>query len=212
MCQPLFVGSVALIVVDIQRGAALGRADTGITHMPGFEARLIRSAEVLEAARAAGIPVIFLQEVHRRSLVDFGRELDGDEEIHCLQGAPGTDFFDHLRPADGEYHIVKRRYSGFFATELDLLLRAYKVQTIILIGGLTDVCVHYTFVDAHQRDYYVRVVEDAVGGSSQAAHDASLRAMGYLQGRARCTAAEVVVALGGPSGAALAEPTGATAR
>lgn len=196
MRQPLIVGNVALIVVDIQRGASLDSAETGIAHMPGFERRMLRSEEVVASARHAGIPVIFLQEVHRRNLVDFGRELDGDEDIHCLEGAPATDFFDHLRPMDGEYHIVKRRYSGFFATELDLLLRALKVQTVILIGGLTDVCVHYTFVDAHQRDYYVRVVEDAVGGSSQAAHDASLRAMEYLQSGARCSASDIVEALG----------------
>lgn len=196
MRQPLFVGNVALIVVDIQRGAALDVAETGIAHMPGFDARLARSEEVVDAARQAGIPVIFLQEVHRRSLVDFGRELDGDESVHCLEGAPGTDLFDHLRPGEGEYHIVKRRYSGFFATEMDLLLRSLRVQTVILIGGLTDVCVHYTFVDAHQHDYYARVVEDAVGGSSQDAHDASLRAMEYLQAGARRQAAEIVAALG----------------
>lgn len=200
MKQPMLVGKVALIVVDIQRGAASGIAETGISHMPGFEGRLTRSEEVVAAARAAAIPVIFLQEVHRQSGVDFGRELDGSENVHCLEGAPNTDFFDHLRPGDGEYHIVKRRYSGFFATELDLLLRALRVETLILIGGLTDVCVHYTFVDAHQRDYYVRVVEDAVGGSGQAAHDAALEAMEYLQTGARVTAAEIVEGLAGLAG------------
>ena len=51
---------------------------------------------------------------------------------------------------------------------------------LILIGGLTDVCVHYTFADAHQRDYYVRVIEDCVGGSAQPRHDASLDAVRAL--------------------------------
>jgi nicotinamidase-related amidase len=56
-----------------------------------------------------------------------------------------------------------------------------KVDTLLLCGGLTDVCVHYTFVDGHQSDYFCRVVEDCVGGSSLEAHEAALKAMEYLQ-------------------------------
>jgi nicotinamidase-related amidase len=55
--------------------------------------------------------------------------------------------------------------------------------------------VHYTFADAHQRDYYVRVIEDCVGGSTLARHEASLDAMAYLQSRARCTSDDVKQAL-----------------
>ena len=137
------------------------------------------------------MPVIFFQEAHRRSGVDFGRELDGTEDVHCLEGDPGTELWPTLPPAAGEYHIVKRRYSGFIGTEFELLLRGLSVSTLVLIGGLTDVCVHYTFADAHQRDYYVRVVEDCVGGSSEARHLASLDAMEYLQAGARRSAQEI---------------------
>ena len=80
-----------------------------------------------------------------------------------------------------DYHIQKRRYSAFFGTDLEILLRGLKVQTLILVGGLTDVCVHYTFVDGHQSDYYCRVIEDCVAGSGLDAHNASLTAMEYLQ-------------------------------
>ncbi|MDQ1710238.1 MAG: biuret amidohydrolase, partial [Frankiaceae bacterium] len=59
----------------------------------------------------------------------------------------------------------------------------------------TDVCVHYTFVDAHQRDFRVRVLEDCVGGSSVEAHDAALRAMTYLQRDCR-TRADGLVEVG----------------
>ena len=78
-----------------------------------------------------------------------------------------------MRPDD--YFIRKRRYSCFFGTDLEILLKGLKAQTLFLIGGMTDVCVHYTFVDGHQHDYYCRVVEDCVGGTSD---DGS--------GRARC--------------------------
>jgi biuret amidohydrolase len=62
---------------------------------------------------------------------------------------------------------------------------------VVLVGTLTDVCVHYTFVDAHQRDFFVRVATDCVSGSSVEAHDAALLAMRYLQRDAWVTSAEL---------------------
>jgi len=176
--QPLFVGNPVLIVVDIQCSSDQPYETTGISHMPGAAERIDRVEGLLAATREAGLPVVFLQEVHRRSGVDFGRELDGAEGVHCLAGDATTELWPTLRPlADDarEFHIVKRRYSGFVGTDFEILLRGLGVQTLLLVGGLTDVCVHLTFADAHQRDYYVRVVEDCVGGSTTAAHDAALR-------------------------------------
>ena len=122
----------------------------------------------------------------------FGRELDGVEDVHCVEGEIGTELVDELLPRVGDYFIRKRRYSCFFGTDLEILLKGLKAATLILAGELTDVCVHYTFVDAHQRDYYVRVVEDCVGGSTEARHEASLDAMEYLQTGARRRSDEVI--------------------
>jgi nicotinamidase-related amidase len=97
-----------------------------------------------------------------------------------------------IKPND--YMIAKRRYSCFYGTELEILLRALKANTLILTGGFTDVCIHYTFVDGHQGDYYCRVVEDCVTDSSQSAHDAALVAMEYLQTGARRQSADVLTA------------------
>ena len=190
--QPLFIGDPALVVVDIQGGSAQPGKQSGIPHMDGAAGRIERAERIVAAARAAGVPVIFFQEMHRRSGVDIGRELDGSEDMHCVEGEPATDLWPTLRPRDGEFHIVKRRYSGFIGTEFEIVLRGLGVSTLVLIGGLTDVCVHYTFADAHQRDYYVRVVEDCVGGSSLAAHNASLNAMEYLQTGARRSTGEIL--------------------
>lgn len=190
--QPLFVGKPVLVVVDIQQSGAMPAAEVGITHMPGHADRVAKATRLIAAAREAGVPVVYFQEVHRRSGVDFGRELDGAEGPHCLEGAPGTDL--EFEPREDEFHIVKRRYSGFIGTEFDIVLRGLQASTIVLIGGLTDVCVHYTFADAHQRDYYVRVVEDCVGGSSKYRHEAALDAMEYLQDGARRTTDEIIAA------------------
>jgi nicotinamidase-related amidase len=192
----MIVGNPVLVVVDIQNTGGMSVEEVGIPIMDGHEERFLRALEIVGAAREANVPVVFFREVHRPSLVDFGRELDGVEDVHCLDGDPGTEFDPRLTPLPGEHHIVKRRYSCFFGTELEILLKGLKAETLILIGGLTDVCVHYTFVDGHQHDYHVRVVEDCVGGSSVAAHDASLDAMEYLQAGARRSTTEIVAAFG----------------
>ena len=102
---------------------------------------------------------------------------------------------------DGEYHIAKRRYSCFFGTDLEILLKGLRASTLILIGGLTDVCVHYTFVDGHQHDYHMRVVSDCVIGSNVARHNAALSAMEYLQHGACRTTSELIDEITGKASA-----------
>jgi nicotinamidase-related amidase len=176
------VGNVVLVVVDIQGGGLPwqgSRPDSPF--MPGREERNAKAVEMVAAFRAAGKPVVFIQEVHKPSLVDIGRELDGAEGPHCLEGDPRTELHPGLDPRPEEYLVQKRRYSAFYGTELDIVLKGYKAETLVLIGGMTDVCVHYTSADAHQLDYHFRTVSDMVIGSSVEAHDAGLRAMKYLQ-------------------------------
>ncbi len=172
-------GPAALIVIDVQKGELPQTPSSGIPVMAGGAERHARIGELVDAARASDVPVIFIQEVHKPSGSDFGRELDGAEGPHCIEGELETELA--IAPRPDEYHIRKRRYSAFFATELDLVLRGLGARTLILVGALTDVCVHYTAVDAHQHDYHFRVVSDCVGGSTLGAHEAALRAMAYLQ-------------------------------
>jgi nicotinamidase-related amidase len=189
---PMLIGRPVLIVVDIQRGYGMSAEEMGITLMNGAPQMIDRAEQIVEAARAAGVPIVFFQEAHRRDGVDFGRELDGDEGIHCMEGDPGTELWPTLTPRAGEYGIAKRRYSCFFGTDLEILLRGLQASTLILIGGLTDVCIHYTFADGHQHDYHMRVVGDCVIGSSEARHAASLSAMEYLQHGACRTSTDVI--------------------
>src|SRR5579863_8499653 len=192
---PLIVGRPALVMIDFQRDMYLPGDVGGIPRMPGVEQRVPRARALVDAARRHGVPVIFIQEVHRPDHIDFGRELDGDEGVHCIEGQRLTEIAaEDVDYRACDYFVPKRRYSAFFGTDLEILLKGLKAQTLILTGGLTDVCVHYTFVDAHQSDYYTRVVEDCVIGSSYEAHNASLAAMEYLQTGARRTMAEVLAA------------------
>jgi biuret amidohydrolase len=184
--QPLFVGNPVLIVVDIQGHPSIPVGASGIPHMGGYDDLVANAEQLVAAARRNDVPVVFFQEVHRPS------GLDGAEDMHCVEGDLATGLWPTLTPQPGEPHIVKRRYSCFIGTELEIVLRGLQASTLVLIGGLTDVCVHYTYADAHQRDFYTRVVEDCVAGSSREAHDASLAAMEYLQAGARRTTREIV--------------------
>ena len=179
----------ALLVIDIQkedfREMTPENADAS-------EWQCIRNAKrVLDVFRANNLPVIQIKEVHRPDMVDFGRELDGAESIHCMEDSPYTDYAELTYPIKGEYLISKRRYSAFFATDLEILLKGLHVDTLYLIGGLTDVCIHYTAVDAHQHDYYIKVVTDAVAGSSKEAHEHALKAIKYLQKDSLITVADI---------------------
>ena len=192
----LIEGRPALVVVDIQAGTFVEKENRAIAHMPGYAGRMTKARVAIDRARTRGIPVIFIQEVHRPDLVDFGRELDGSEDIHCLEDNPDTEIaIEEMGFQPTDYLIKKRRYSAFFGTDFEILLRGLKVETLLLCGGLTDVCIHYTFVDGHQSDYFCRVIEDCVAGSSEDAHEAALRAMEYLQNGARRSLGEVLNAM-----------------
>jgi nicotinamidase-related amidase len=197
MADPTPPSPLALIVVDIQGGDGTVAAEGIPMDHPGRADRFARQLRLIETAREHDVPVVFIQEVHKPSLVDIGRELDGAEGPHCIEGDPSTELAAGIEPRPGEFLIRKRRYSAFFATELDLVLRSYGTRTVVLIGGLTDVCIHYTAVDAHQHDYHVRVVADAVGGSSERAHAAALEAIEYLQRDALISAEQALDAFTG---------------
>lgn len=194
--KPLIVGRPVLLVIDVQKGSfGEWEGSERLPLLPDRKERTLRVRPLVDAARATGVPIIFFKEEHRADMVDFGRELDGTENVHCLETSPDTDFpFEELDIRADDYKITKRRYSCFFGTELEILLKGLKAETLILVGGFTDVCVHYTFVDGHQHDYYCRVIEECTVASSSPAHEAALRAMEYLQKGAVRSSREVAEA------------------
>ena len=188
----LIEGNPVLVVVDIQNGDPPSAGITPIPHMPSDGSWIANATQLIQGAREADVPVVFIQEAHRRDLIDFGRELDGVEGVHLLEGDHGTEIRPEIGMTENDYFIKKRRYSCFFGTDFELLMKGLDADTLIFIGGLTDVCVHYSFVDGHQHNYFCRVVEDSVTGSSSDAHNASLNAMEYLQTGARRLTGEVL--------------------
>ncbi len=108
------------------------------------------------------------------------RHIPGDAEFnmfppHCLAGEQGGEIVPEIAPREGDYLVPKRRFSAFFATDLDLSLRELKVEELELVGVCTQICILYTAADARMRGYTVSVREDCVGSFDQEAHHFTLK-------------------------------------
>ena len=193
--------SPVLLVIDVQHDFmdSDGAVPCPATSTAGGTKEVIANVHrLVNAAKISKIPTIFTKETHRPSLIDMGRELDGDEPRHCIDETKGTTILEELgadKLADSQYLVPKRRYSAFIGTDLVFLLNAFQADTLVLTGAATNVCVHYTGADAHQYDYRIKVVEEATAGTSPEAHKAALQSLEYLQHGAIVHLDEVVEAM-----------------
>jgi ureidoacrylate peracid hydrolase len=174
----------ALLIVDMQVDFALsegvlGRAGVDLSAVP---AALAAAEPLAAAARASGTPVIF---VGLQTTADTDspawrmrlRRLGQDADVGlCRQGEPGADFVGP-QPEPDEHLIAKRRYSGFFDTDLHATLKAMKVDTLVVCGLTTECCVDCTVRDAFQLDYQVFIPADACAAYEADLHAAALKAL-----------------------------------
>ena len=111
-----------------------------------------------------GIKVIYTAHMHRADGCDMGLFDDLHPPIAhraaLVDGTPGVDIYPELAPAPGEHVIKKHRYSGFFGTDLDMILREWSVDTVIISGTTTEHCCHATARDAMFRNYRVVFFSD----------------------------------------------------
>ncbi len=188
-------GRAAILVIDVQNDFI--QEDGAVSCVGGLGIVPLIN-QLTDAGRKAGIPIIFTQEFHRKNKVDFGRELDGAEPFHCLEGTEGVELVKELVIDSDDYVIKKPRYNAFLKTDLELLLNGLGIlpgDTLIIVGDATNVCIHYTSAEAHQRDYRIRVVEEGCAGTSTEEHEASLTAIEYLQAGGRVKLAEMLEAI-----------------
>ncbi len=158
----------ALLVVDmiedfVHEGGALYCGTSMAKIVPVIQQELAR-------ARGAGQPVIYITDNHLRDDAEF--------QIfppHAIAGTKGAQIVPELAPAKGDVVIPKRRYSGFFGTDLDITLRERGVDTVRLVGDCTNICVLYTAADARNLGYAVEVVREAVTSFDEEAHRDALR-------------------------------------
>lgn len=127
---------------------------------------------LLEKARNNGLPIVYVNDAHRPGLRE-DREFKKRAE-HCIEGTWGAEVIDELKPQQDDFIVKKRRFSGFYETDLDLTLKDLKIDTVIIIGMVTNICVRSTIHDAFFKGYNVIVPEDCVMATGEREQESSL--------------------------------------
>ena len=196
----------AVLVIDMQNDFG---SKGGMFERAGIDISVIRAVvprvrSVLAAARAASLPIIYLKMAFKADMSDAGpvtapnlvkhAPLRVGEAITAPNGTPSrilirdtwnTEIIPELRPQPGDDVVYKSRFSGFYQTELDAVLRRRGVETLIVTGCTTSVCVESTVRDAMFRNYRCIVLEDCTAEPIAATaprtnHEASLLTMQIL--------------------------------
>ena len=161
----------ALIVVDMQNafGSAGGMFDKAGVPIGSIQAAVAPTVRAVEAARHAGMHIVYLKMGFLSDLSDLGAEDVPNGFLFLHLGVKdgvlerdtwGTDILDELKPDPEDAVLYKTRFSGFYKTELDELLKSWNAKHLIVTGCTTSICVESTVRDAFFRDYHCIVLED----------------------------------------------------
>ncbi len=199
----------AVIVVDMENdfGSKGGMFDRAGIDISMIQKVINPTSSVLTAARKAGIKIIYLKMGYQKDLSDLGSEEspnrvrhlqfmhvgdtitapDGSKSRILIRDSWGTDIVPELKPQTGDIVIYKTRFSGFYKTELDSLLKQLGKKYLIITGCTTSICVESTVRDAMFRDYSSIVLEDCTAepigyGLQRSNHDASILSIQTLLG------------------------------
>mgnify|MGYP000221107954 CR=1 FL=1 len=173
----------ALIIVDMLNDFVTGKLACERAQ------RIIPNIRRLaEAARARGDLVIYSNDAHLP---------EGDAEFriwgpHAIAGTPGAQVIPELAPQPGDFTVPKRRYSGFYATDLNLLLQEHGVKHVILTGLHTNICIRHTCNDAFLNGYEVFVPEDGVEAFTEKDHVEGLEYLKRVYGAHLTTTDELL--------------------
>jgi nicotinamidase-related amidase len=158
---PIIPEKTAMIVVDMQNDFVQEGAPIEI---PRARAMVPRLNRLLDVCRAHQIPVIYIHHVIRGGDIDAGRLADHHEAIRnnqaIIAGTPNVEIYDELKPHPGDLVVAKPRYSAFYGTDLEAILRSKGIDTLIISGTVTNVCCESTTRDAFSRDYKVIFLSD----------------------------------------------------
>jgi nicotinamidase-related amidase len=143
----------ALLLIDVINDLEFPEGDQ---ILPAALQMAEQVAQLRDRARAAGIPVIYVNDNFGRWRSDFRNLVD-----HCLNdGVRGEPLVRALHPSEQDYFVLKPKHSGFFSTTLDILLNYLGARRLILTGIAGNMCVLYTASDAYMRDFDLYVPED----------------------------------------------------
>lgn len=177
-------GRTALCVIDVQVDFA---SPDGLVAGYGVDMSAVPGAianveKLISAARAGGVPVIFIgletrPETDSPIWKERMRRREGDPEAEsnvCRAGSPGVAFYGP-QPQPGDVVVMKPKYSAFYATDFDKRLSALGIDTLVVCGLTTECCVDCTVRDAFHRDFHVVIAEDACAAYGQDVHLGALK-------------------------------------
>jgi nicotinamidase-related amidase len=152
-------GNTALLILDMITEMDFSGADAMLRDTISASDRILRLREAADKAR---LPVIYVND-------NFGEW--HSERYRLVERAITSDaareFVAKLAPRDGDYFIIKPQFSGFYATNLPVLLPKLGVDRLVITGIAADICVMFTAADAHMRDYALWIPEDAVAAQTR---------------------------------------------
>jgi nicotinamidase-related amidase len=159
----------ALLIVDMVKDFT---DPEGLVFYPQNREILPRIKTVLETCRKNGVLIVFLQHCNRKG--KFDRKA-ASMRPNCIEGSGGEEI-DSMLLVDEEkdYVIKKRRYSGFFGTDLDLVLRENGIRNVLVVGTKTNCCIRATITDAFYLDYDGYVISDCVATNSEVVNQVHL--------------------------------------
>lgn len=160
----------ALLVIDMQH-FFLDLASPSYTC--GGAAILPNLKKLIGRFRAARRPVIFTRHVHHPDGIDAGI-MGWWWKGMCKEGSPESEIHSELAPLESEKVVLKHRYSAFYNTDLELILRCQGIEDLVVTGIMTNMCCESTARDAYMRDYRVFFPADGTGSVNEEMHVASL--------------------------------------
>ena len=168
----------AVLVIDMIREFC--DLEQGLIPIENAARMLPALHEFVNEAREAGAVIIWVVDKHRRDKPDFELER---VRFHCTEGTLGVELAPPLRALPEDYLVTKSRYSAFFGTDLDLILRNENISRLILTGTKTNVCVRAAAQDAFARNYDLLIARELVTTDRENLHLANLEDMDRYFGR-----------------------------
>ena len=164
---------IALLLIDLQN-------EGGTSNVVGMDRILRNTALLIKSCREMNIPIIYTRHINRADAIGLANKEplnDQGEPLYYHDKTDSIEVADIIKPEPQDIIIDKYRYSGFYESSLDLMLKSLGVEHLIIGGVLTDVCVLSTVMDAYYRDYQVSLVEDMCGTTTEGAHMAAVLMM-----------------------------------
>ncbi|EQB63357.1 MAG: hypothetical protein RBG1_1C00001G0936 [candidate division Zixibacteria bacterium RBG-1] len=161
----------ALLVIDMQK---FFLNPESLTFTEGGLAIVENIRDLIRAYRSHSLPVIYTCHVHKSAQMDGGMMSWWWKGI-CLEGTEESKIFEEIKPLPEEKIVFKHRYSAFYNTDLEIVLRCLGVKDLVITGIMTNMCCDSTARDAYYRDYRVFFLLDATGSVNEDLHVATLK-------------------------------------